>query len=187
MPSRQAAILNGGESPVPAMIATAENLKRAGADFIIIGANTAHYFYDEVAAAVDVPFLHKIDEAVKETIKLVPNIKKAGVLATTAAMKTQLYQKSFKKFGIEVVPLPEEIQENVHNSIFDFKYNGVTEKNLDMMLSGVKYLTENGAQAIIMGCTEIPIILKDQSCSVPLIDPNDIIAKVAVAKAKNLI
>ena len=72
MPSRQDAILNGGESPVPAMIATAENLIKAGADVIIIGANTAHYFYDDVAAAVSVPFLHIIDEAVRETVRQAP-------------------------------------------------------------------------------------------------------------------
>ena len=72
MPSRQDAILHGGESPVPAMVATAQNLVRAGADVIIIGANTAHYFYDAVSAQVGVPFLHIIDETVKEMARVCP-------------------------------------------------------------------------------------------------------------------
>ena len=93
MPSRQNAILNNGESPVPAMVETAKNLKNAGADFIIIGANTAHYFYDEVSSQVDIPFLHIINEAVKELLRICPNIKKIGVMATNAAVKTQLSPK----------------------------------------------------------------------------------------------
>lgn len=187
IPSRQNAIMKGTQSPVPDMIATAENLKRAGADFIIIGANTAHYFFDDVAAGVDIPFLHIINEAVKETIKQVKGIKKVGVLATTAAMKTRLYQNCFAKFGIEVVEVPEEIQSKVHDSIYNFKYNGITDENVQMMLDGVEYLSHNGAEALIMGCTEIPVILKRKSFDLPLMDPNDIIAKVAVATAKNLI
>lgn len=187
MPSRQDAIMKGTESPVPAMIATAENLKRAGADFVIIGANTAHYFYDEVAAGTDIPFLHIIDEAVKETMKQVPGIKKVGVLATTAAMKTRLYQKCCTKFDIDVVEVPDEVQDKIHKSIFDFKYNGATDEVVGLMLEGVEYLRANGAEAFIMGCTEIPVILKGKQFDLPLIDPNDTIAKVAVATAKNLI
>jgi aspartate racemase len=110
MPSRQDAILKGGESPVPAMRETARNLERAGADFIIIGANTPHYFYDEIRNAVRIPFLHIIEEAAKETVKAVPGVRKVGVLATSAAMKTGLYQKCFKKYGIEVLDIPGEIR-----------------------------------------------------------------------------
>lgn len=185
MPSRQDAIMKGTESPVAAMVATAENLKKAGADFIIIGANTAHYFYDEVASQVDIPFLHIIEEAVKEMMRQVPGIKKVGVMATNAAVKIKLYDKCCAKFRIEVIAAKEEVQNKVHDTIFDFKYNGVTEKNVKDATDCAEYFIENGAEALIMGCTEIPIILKGKSFTVPLIDPNDIIGKVAVAYAKN--
>lgn len=109
MPSRQDAIMKGTESPVAAMVATAENLKKAGADFIIIGANTAHYFYEEVASQVDIPFLHIIDEAVKEMMRQVPGIKKVGVMATNAAVKIKLYDKCCARFGIEVIAAKEAI------------------------------------------------------------------------------
>ena len=188
MPSRQDAILHGGESPVPAMIATAKNLVNAGADFIIIGANTAHYFYDEVAAAVPVPFLHIIHEAVKETIRLVPDIKKVGVMATTAAMQAHVYEKSCGQFGLEVVAPDAEIQDLMQSAIFDhdygFKYNGRTEKCIEAAKQVAEHLMAKGAEALIMGCTEIPLILGDTTFSVPLIDPNEIIAKAAVRYAK---
>lgn len=185
MPSRQDAIMKGTESPVPAMLAVAKNLKQAGADAIIIGANTAHYFYDEIAPHIDIPFLHIIKEAVKELLRKHPDAKKVGVLATTAAVQTGLYNKNCAEFDLEVIDLPSDIQAQVHDSIFDFKYNGVTSKNIDMMCKGIDYLVNQGVDALLMGCTEIPIILKDQKCPLPLIDPNDIIAKVAVAYAKN--
>ncbi len=188
MPSRQDAILNGGESPVPAMVATANNLIKAGADVIIIGANTAHYFYDEVSEKVNAPFLHIIEEAVKETVRLVPEAKRIGVLATTAAIKAHVYEKTCNKYGIEIVSIPSEIQDRMQKSIFDhaygFKYNGRTEKCINEACAVANYLVENGAEALIMGCTEIPLILGKTQFSVPLIDPNEIIAEVAVRYAK---
>jgi aspartate racemase len=185
MPSRQDAIMKGGESPVPAMRETARNLERAGADFIIIGANTAHYFYDEVKDAVRIPFLHIIEEAAKETINAVPGVRKVGVLATTAAMKTGLYQKSFEKYGIEVLDIPEDVQDLVQKSIFSFKYDGRTPEIVEMLVVPVRHMITNGAEALIMGCTEIPIILDNMNFSVPMIDPNEIIAIAAVQYAKN--
>jgi aspartate racemase len=187
MPSRQDAILNGGENPGPAMAETARNIAGAGADFIIIGANTAHYFYDYVKNAVDIPVLHIIDEAVLETIKIVDKVKKVGVLATAGAMKTRMYENSFNKFDIEVVEVPEEIQELVHNSIFSFKYDGLTYKNEEMMVKAGNFLIANGAEALIMGCTEIPLILGNKELSVEVVNPNDVIARVAVKYAKNII
>ena len=190
MPSRQDAILHGGESPVPAMIATARNLVAAGADVIIIGANTAHYFFDDVASEVPVPFLHIIDEAVKETVRLVPEAKKVGVLATTAAMQAHVYEKSCDKFGLEVLAPAPEMQDKMQSAIFDhdygFKYAGRTEACVSAAADVARHLIDRGAQALIMGCTEIPLILGDTQFDVPLIDPNEIIAKAAVKYAKGL-
>ena len=186
MPSRQDAILNDGEDPGPAMAETARNLECAGADFIIIGANTAHYFYDYVKNAVDIPVLHIIDEAVLETIKIVGKVKKVGVLATSGAMKTKMYQNSFHKFDIEVVEVPVEIQELVHTSVFSFRLEGLNNENEEMMLRAAKYLIDHGAEALIMGCTEIPLVLGNKKLSVEVINPNKVIATIAVKYAKNL-
>jgi aspartate racemase len=187
MPSRQDAILHGTENPGPYMAETAKNLENAGADFIIIGANAAHYFYDFVKEAVNIPVLHIIDEAVSKCIEEVPNIKKAGVLASLGAMKTGLYHKSFEKYGVSIIDMPEELMEKVQKSIFVYKYNGVTKEVLSLMNEAIKYLVSNGSQALIMGCTEIPIILKDELVNLPLIDPNLTIAQVAVKFARNQI
>jgi aspartate racemase len=187
MPSRQDAILKGRESPVPALCETARNLERAGVDFLVIAANTPHYFYDDIAQAVHIPVLHLIEEAAKETIRLVPGIGQVGVMATSAAMKIRLYQKSFEKYNIQVVEVPEPVQQQIQSSIFSFKYEGLTPQNTGAMVAAAECLITNGAQALVMGCTEIPLILKDKAFGVPMIDPNEIIALVAVAYAKNQI
>lgn len=185
MPSRQDAIMKGGESPVPAMRETARNIERAGADFIIIGANTAHYFYEAIKDAVQIPFMHIIEEAAKETARAVPGVRKVGVLATTAAMQIGLYQKSFEKYGIEVLEIPDDIQGRVQKSIFSFKYDGRTPEIIELMVAPARHMILHGAEALIMGCTEIPIILEDIEFSVPVIDPNEVIAIAAVQYAKN--
>lgn len=149
MPSRQDAILKGGESPVPAMRETASNLERAGADFIILGANTAHYFCDEIKDAVRIPFLHIIEEAAKETAKAVPGVRKVGVLATSAAMKTGLYQKCFEKYGIEVLDIPGEIQDQVQKAIFSFKYDGKTPEVIELILGPARHMVTNRVEALV--------------------------------------
>lgn len=185
LPSRQDAILQGTENPGPAMASTAQNIEKAGADFIIIGANTAHYFYPYVKDAVNIPVLHIIGETVLATIDTVNGIKKVGVLATKGAMKTGMFQEAFKEVGITVTDVPEHILTLVHSAVFAFRSEGLNESNLAMMKKAVSFLIENGAEAIVMGCTEIPLILKDQETDVPFINPNDVIAEVAVKYAKN--
>jgi aspartate racemase len=184
MPSRQDAILKGTENPGPVMGETACNLEKAGADFIIICANTAHYFYKYVQKAVDIKVLHIIEETAIELQKLVPNIQNVGVLATSGAIKANVYQDCLNKMGIKVLEVPKVLQEQIQDSIFSFKYDGLNKYNIERMVEAVDYLVANGAEIIIMGCTEIPIILEGRTFSVPLLDPNEVIARVAVKYAK---
>ncbi|MCJ8006481.1 aspartate/glutamate racemase family protein [Lederbergia wuyishanensis] len=182
MPSRQDAILLGTENPGPAMAQTARNLERAGADVIIICANTAHYYYDYVNDAVGIKVLHIIEETVNNLIE--SNINKVGVLATMGAMKTGIFQKSLDKQNLNIVLLPDDLQKNVHEAIFSFKYHGKNTENVKKIKDAADSLVKSGAEAVIMGCTEIPIILSEVKTEVPLIDPNEIIAKQVVKIAK---
>ncbi|WP_435235224.1 aspartate/glutamate racemase family protein [Psychromonas sp. PT13] len=185
LPSRQDAILKGGENPGPEMATTAKNIERAGADFIILGANTAHYFYPYVKDAVKIPVLHIIGETVLETINTVKGIKKVGVLATQGAMKTGMFQDAFKEVGVTVTDVPDDILALIHTAVFSFRAEGINESNLTMMKNAVSFLIENGSEAIVMGCTEIPLILKNHPINVALINPNDVIAEVTVKYAKH--
>lgn len=186
MPSRLEAILSGGPSPAPDMVETARNLERAGADFIIIGASTAHWFYDDVRAGVKIPVLHMIAETVQWTVNAVPAMTKIGVLAMTGTVRTHMYNKAYGTAGIQVVYPGDSDQEKLMQAIFDFKYGGTVTEIQKRIARIVEGLAGEGAQAVVMGCTEIPLILAGYQSPVLLIDPNQIIAEVAVKRAKGL-
>jgi aspartate racemase len=183
IPSRQDAILKGTEDPGPMLAVTAQNIEKAGADFLIICANTAHHFYDGIQDAVGIKVLHMIEETAVEIKKDHSTIKKVGVLATSGAMKVNVFQRSFMKYGIEVIEIPDSIQADIQDAINAYKFK-VPSDMVGKLMNAIDYLVKSGAEAIIMGCTEIPLILNDLHLSIPVFDPNEIIAKVVVKLAK---
>jgi aspartate racemase len=185
MPSRLDAILRGGPSPLPSMVATAKNIENAGADFIIIAANTAHWFHGDVQKGVKVPVLHMIEETVNWTQRCLPEVKAIGLLATTGTVKTGMYHKAFNKSGVKVIVPTDRDQEKVMTSIMGFKYGEPVLVTQKIMVQVVESLLAAGVNGLVMGCTEVPIILEGYVSSIPLIDPNQIVAEVVVKLAKS--
>lgn len=139
-----------------------------------------------MSAQVDIPFLDILEEAVKELLRQVPQAKRVGVLATSAAMESGLYQSYCARRGIEVIPLDPTVQQAVQTSIFHFKYHGLLPENRQSMADAAHRLVEQGAEALLLGCTEIPLILSGVDFPIPVIDPNAAIARAAVAYAKGI-
>jgi len=184
IPDRTAAILGKGEDPLPALRESARNLEKAGADFIIIPCNTAHYFLPSIQESVKIPVLNMIVEAASETQQRIPQIKKVGLLASMGTYKIKIYHQRFKKYNIEVISPEEKDKEEVMKVIYAVKAGNLSEEVKNNILKITQKLIDKGAEAIIAGCTEIPLILKEQDISVPLIDPTQILAKAAVKKAR---
>ena len=186
IPDRTAAILGKGEDPLPALQETAQNLEKAGADFIVIPCNTAHYFLSSIQESVNIPVLNMIEETAKETKKRIPQIKKVGLLASIGVYKSEIYHQHFKKFNIEVISPEEKDKEEIMKVIYAVKAGDLSDEIKKNILKITQKLIDKGAEAIIAGCTEIPLILKegDGDVSVPLIDPPQILAKAAVQKAR---
>ncbi len=185
IPSRLDFILHGGPSPVPAMQDMARGLERAGADLIVIGANTAHYFYADIQAAVQVPIIHMIEETARETAERWPAVKTIGLLATTGTVKTRMYHEAFEPFGVAVIAPAVDEQDQVMAAIHAFKEgDNVAQSRVTLLLTAAEGLVERGAQAVLMGCTEVPVILSGVEMAVPLIDANQLIAEVIVRRAK---
>ena len=184
IPDRTAAILGKGEDPLPALQETARNLEKAGADFIIIPCNTAHYFLSSIQESVKIPILNMIEETAKETLKRIPQIQKVGLLASIGTYKTEIYHQQFKKFNIEVISPEEKDKEEVMKVIYAVKAGNLSEKIKKNIIKIAQKLIDKKAEAIIAGCTEIPLILKEGDVSVPIIDPTQILAKAAVQKAR---
>jgi aspartate racemase len=184
IPDRTAAILGKGEDPLPALQESARSLEKAGADFIIIPCNTAHYFLSSIQKSVKIPVLNMIEEAAKETQQRIFPIQKVGLLASIGIYKTEIYHQHFKKFNIEVISPEEKDKEEVMKVIYAVKAGNLSNEVKGNILKIAQKLIDKGAEVIIAGCTEIPLILKEGDVSVPIIDPTQVLAKAAVQKAK---
>jgi len=184
IPDRTAAILGKGEDSLPALKETAQNLEKAGADFIVIPCNTAHYFLSSIQESVNIPVLNMIEETAKETKKRIPQIKKVGLLASIGVYKSEIYHQHFKKFNIEIISPEEKDRGKVMKVIYAVKAGDLSEEVKKNIIQIAQKLVDRGVEAIIAGCTEIPLILKEGNVSVPLIDPTQILARIAVQKAR---
>ena len=184
IPDRTAAILGKGEDPLPALQKSARNLEKAGVDFIIIPCNTAHYFLSQIQKSVKIPILNMIEETAKETQKRISPIQKVGLLASIGTYKTEIYHQHFKKYNIEIISPEEKDKEKVLKVIHAVKAGNLSEKIKKNILKIAQKLIDKRAEAIITGCTEIPLILKEGDIPVPIIDPTQALAKAAVQKAK---
>jgi aspartate racemase len=184
IPDRTAAILGREESPLSALQETAQNLEKAGADFIVIPCNTAHSFLSSIQESVKIPILNMIEETAKETQKRISQIQKVGLLASIGIYETEIYHQQFKKFNIEVISPEEKDKEEIMKVIYVVKAGNLSEEIKKNILKIAQKLIDKGAEAIITGCTEIPLILKEGDVSVPIIDPTQVLAKAAVRKAR---
>ncbi len=184
IPDRTAAILGKGKDPLPALRETAQSLEKAGADFIIIPCNTAHYFLSLIQESVKIPVLNMIEETAKETRKKIPPIQKVGLLASAGVYETKIYHQHFKKFNIEVISPEEKGKEEVMKVIYAIKAGDLSEEVKKNIIQIAQKLIDKGAEAIIAGCTEIPLILKKGDVSVPIIDPTQALAEAAIQKTR---
>jgi len=187
IPDRTAAIFGKGENPLPALQETAKNLEKAGADFIIMPCNTAHYFISEIQQSIKIPILNMIKETAHYVKSIFPSFKNVGSLATKGTYKTELYTSFFKEKNIEIlIPSPLE-QDKIMDIIYKIKSSILSKEMKNQMIAISEEQIKKGAQAIIAGCTEIPLILKNEDLKVPVIDPTNILAKKAIEVAKNKI
>ncbi len=186
VPERTAAILGKGPSPVPLLRQGVRRLARAGADFIVIPCITAHAFLPEVRTAVKVPILSLLDEAVTFSRKRVPGLKRAGLLASTGTLHSRLFHEAFRTAGVEIVTPTDEEQLKVMEAIFGtagIKAGFTRGRSRRLILNAARRLVRRGAQAVIAGCTEVPLVLGDEDIPVALIEPLRVGAQAAVLKA----
>lgn len=184
VPDRQAAILGDGEDPGPDLAAMAVRLEAAGADFLVIPCNTAHVFEDKILAAVSIPLISIIDATVAAIDERCPGADAAGVLATNACLHANVYQDALNQAGIRPLLPDKGDQDALTILIGKIKAGDKGEEVSNAMHDLAKALVERGAQAIIAGCTEIPLVLDDALLAVPLISSTDMLAQKTVALAR---
>lgn len=179
IPDRTATLLHGGEDPIPLLLSTATNLENAGADFIIMPCNTAHHYIDRISAGVNIPLLNMVELTVTSIRE--PCV---GILATDGTLASRLYHKTCSEKGILLLCPDGSDQKGTMGVIYLVKGRQIDLKNAKIRVSKVaKRLIDRGAQAIILGCTEISLVLSQGDVDVPIYDPLEILAEEAIKKA----
>jgi len=186
IPPRTEAILYGGPSPLPLLVEGVKILEKGGAGLIVMPCITAHYFARQIARRAKVPFVNLLDESLRFAKKRIPGMKKAGLVASSGTVKSRLFHKTFEKNGIEIItPEPNE-QRKVMDAIFGnsgIKAGFTTGRPRTTVVRVARRLIERGAEAVIAGCTEVPLVLKENDISVPLIEPMKIGALTCIKRA----
>lgn len=163
-------------------------LERGGADCILIPCNTAHIYYDEIQNAVKVPVLNMIYETLQYITEHYPDIKRAGLLATSGTVKMQLYQRFLENNSIQTYVPSETVQkEYVTKAIYDIKAGKSLDDAEILLKKAIASLDSLPPQIIIMGCTEIPLALRKPIEGCVFINPTRILAGCAVRLCMNII
>ena len=183
VPDRTPAILGTGPSPLPVMLETARNIQNAGADFLLMSCNTAHYFYKQLQDGLDIPVLHMIGLSAADTAERLPSVRKAGLLATDGTLASRLYHDSYGEKEIEILAPSAGSQSRVMDAIYRHIKTGDLDRGGELLRGVAEELIADGAEAVICGCTEVSLVLHDGDLAVPVVDPMQVLALKAVAFA----
>lgn len=158
-------------------------IEKGGADFLLICTNTMHKVAPQIEANISIPILHIADATAQRLRKA--GIKKVGLLGTRFTMEQDFYKgRLVEKYGIDVIVPNEPEREDVHSVIYNELCLGSIDQNSrERYLKIIAQLAANGAEAVILGCTEIALLVKQNHTATPLYDTTAIHAEQAVLEA----
>ncbi|MBT3530873.1 MAG: aspartate/glutamate racemase family protein [Gammaproteobacteria bacterium] len=158
----------------------AKSVEAAGADFLLICTNTMHKVADEIGSSVSIPLLHIADATAQQLSK--DEMKRVGLLGTRFTMEQDFYKKRLhENHGIEVLTPEEADRQVMHDIIYKELCLGIiNDESRELVLKIIDSLRKQGAECIILGCTEIPLLVKQKHTEVPLYDTTAIHAGAAV-------
>jgi aspartate racemase len=157
----------------------ARQLENAGADCILMCSNTPHCVADGVQKKINIPLLHIAEETAKEIAK--QRITKVGLLGTRFTMEHSFFRNRLSKHNIQTGIPEAEDRDFIHSSIFNQLTKGIfNPETKNRYLEIIEILREDGAEGIILGCTEISFLIKQEDCTLPLFDTTAIHSKSAV-------
>ncbi|KAF2331715.1 aspartate/glutamate racemase family protein [Flavobacterium ginsenosidimutans] len=171
---------NDWDSTFNMLFKAAEVLKSGGAEAILLCANTMHLIADKLQKAIGLPLIHIAEETAIEIQK--KEIKKVGLLGTKFTMELDFFKDKLAEKGIEtIIPISEEDKDFIHYTIFEELGRGkAAEETKKRYLEIANELIKNGAEGIILGCTEIPLVIKEGDLNVPIFDTTLIHTQAAI-------
>ena len=180
IPDRTEFILDASKpNPLPMMIEDAKKLQSAGADYVVMPCNTAHFFYEQIQHNLDIPMLNIIEETVKFA-RDEKNVKKLGILATKGTVSAGSYQRMCEKYGIEWAIPSLQDEQSPMNIIYN-KVKAGKEVNISEFLKIIENMKADGCDAVTLGCTELSVINKDFALGRDdVIDSLEVLAKRSI-------
>ncbi len=164
------------------MLSSAEKLAKAGADFLIAPVNTVHQAFDLVEHRSPRPWMHIAVEVANEARRL--GYKRLGVLGTRALMEGSVYRDKLKAAGIDHRIPGAEQRERIHRIIFDELVHGqFLPRSLAYHVEVIRALKDEGCDAVVLGCTEIPLLMTQEQSPLPMLDSTRLLARAALRKA----
>lgn len=164
------------------LVKAAKTLERGGADILLICTNTMHKLYEHIQREVNAPILHIADATADRVLE--KKISKVGLLGTRPTMEQDFYRSRMVHKGIEVLIPDDKDMDYIHKVIFEELCLGILkEESKKEFMRIIDTLISRGAEGIILGCTEIPLLIKQEDSRVPLFDTTYIHAMKAVEKA----
>jgi aspartate racemase len=181
VPSRPAAILRGGPSPLPAMLAARDRLLGAGATLLAMPCNTAHHWYDEIVAGCPVPFIHIVDAVADE---LPASARELGIIATRATLQARVFDRRLAARGIRFTAPDDAAYDRAVQPAIDAVKRGDPVVGGRLLEPVIAAELERGAAAVVLACTELPIALDalGSSLRARCIDSNAALARACVRR-----
>ena len=174
IPDRTDYILGRGEDPTPSLIDAAINLEKAGATYLAMPCNTAHYFYDNIASNVSIPFIHMLEETAKHLKE--KGVEAVTLLSTEGTVRGNTYKNTLAKFDIELFYLEEGQRENIQNLIYTIK-----QGELNDIENKAELLINLGRErTVILGCTELSVLKGMLNLNENYIDPLEILCEKVI-------
>lgn len=192
IPDRTEHLLGDGMDPTLALYATCKKLQAGEADLIAIPCNTAHAFVEALQSELDIPIMNMLTVTVKHIREAFATLQRVGLLATSGTVSSGVYKRALEDYGLEEVVPSAETQARVMNAIYGpegVKAGFISATSVAEVDAAIDDLAEQGAEIIILGCTELPLLLPDPQRitaggnRVTLVDPTDILAKRCVCAA----
>lgn len=183
VPSRPAAIRGEGPSPLPAMLEGARFLQGAGATALAIACNTAHHWADALQLALKIPLLHIADAAVAELVARRPPAATVAILGTRATIEAGIYQDRMAVHGISSLEPDGSMQAAVDRAIAHVKAGSLEQARTEFVPVALAML-HRGADAVLLACTELPLVPCPDELRAKLVDPTMALARAIVAHSR---
>ncbi len=160
-----------------------KTLEKADCDFIVMPCNTIHYFFDELNSICSVPIISIIEETAKKIKQKKYNV--VGLLASETTLNLQIYQKALNQKGIQCLTPTKEEELIITKLILEIMGGKVTDCTKNEAKSIIKKMEQQSAQAIVLGCTEIPLVINQKDAKIKVYDTLQILAEAAVNYSMN--